>query len=214
MALDVIGAGFGRTGTLSLKLALERLRYGPCYHMEEIIRDPAKIDDWMNVTRSSPPNWDGVFDGYRTCVDWPAATYWRDLAAYYPEAKIILSVRDPEDWFESTQKTIFNAEMVATLPPPMREMIDLTVFSLFDGQINDRSRCIEVYQRHFEAVINSPRPERLLLFRASDGWGPLCDFLGCPVPVEPYPRTNDADEFRRVAGKISSLAATPVHETK
>lgn len=219
MSLEVIGAGFGRTGTLSLKLALERLGYGSCYHMEEIVRQPERIGDWMAAARAPNPDWpnpdwpnpdwDAIFSGYRACTDWPAATYWRELAAYYPQAKVVLSVRDPQSWFESTQKTIFNPDLLAGLPPPFREMIDINVLSLFEGRIHDRDRCIEVYEQHIRAVSESLPAERLLLFRVSDGWNPLCTFLGCDVPADPFPRTNDAGEFRGRAGEMMDQQGGP-----
>ncbi|MGH8246419.1 MAG: sulfotransferase family protein, partial [Gammaproteobacteria bacterium] len=110
MALKVIGAGFGRTGTMSIKFALERIGFGPCYHMMEVMPHPQAVSQWARLARGEQSDWDGIFKGYAATVDWPACTYWRELAEYYPDATVILSVRDPARWFESTQKTIFSRQ--------------------------------------------------------------------------------------------------------
>lgn len=199
LGLKVIGAGLGRTGTLSLKRALEILGFGPCYHMEEIVRDPSRAAGWVDAGRGRP-DWHGLFAGYQATVDWPAASWWRQLAATWPQAKIILSVRDDADaWFASTQRTIFNPRtMDAPMPHDMKEMIDSSISSMFDGRINDRERCLEVYEAHNDAVRQAIAPERLLVFRVEDGWDKLCSFLDRPVPDRPFPRSNDAGEFRKM----------------
>ena len=106
MALSVIGAGFGRTGTESMKLALEALGLGPCHHMKEGLPNPEQISLWRAVARGEPADWDQIFEGYRSAVDWPAAHYWRELAAHYPDAKVVLTVRSPESWYASMENTI------------------------------------------------------------------------------------------------------------
>jgi hypothetical protein len=196
MTIKVIGAGFGRTGTMSLKHALQRFGLGRCYHMEEVIMGPGRFEKWEQAAQAAEPDWPGIFEGYGATVDWPAATFWRQLADYYPAAKVILSVRDsPDAWFESTQKTIFSPQLTAMLPPPMKGMLWHTIWRLFDGEINDRDRCVEVYERHNAAVIAGIPTDRLLVYKPGDGWEPLCAFLGCPVPDEPYPRLNDSAQF-------------------
>lgn len=205
MTLKVIGAGFGRTGTLSLKHALETLGVGRCYHMLEV--GPAgHFQRWELAAQAEEPDWDGIFADFGATVDWPAATFWRSLANTYPDAKVLLSVRDSaEQWFESTQKTILSPQLVAMIPPEMKEMLWHTIWRLFDGKINDRDRCIEVYERHNAEVIAAVPADRLLVYRAGDGWGPLCEFLGCPVPAEPYPRLNDSASFLEGLGKMDRL---------
>lgn len=195
MPLAIIGAGLGRTGTLSLKQALEHLGFAPCYHMFEVVEDPHRPTAWIEAATSPAPDWDGIFNGYRATVDWPAATYWRQLADAYPQAKVILSRRDPETWFESTQKTIFNLKHLGEMSPPFRTMLDLTVYGMFDGRIDDRDHCIDVFERHNRAVIATIAADRLLMFEARQGWEPLCAFLGCDVPRSPYPHLNKAEEF-------------------
>jgi hypothetical protein len=202
MTLKVIGAGFGRTGTLSLKHALEMLAFGRCYHMIEA--GPAgHFGKWEVAAQADRPDWHGIFADFGATVDWPAATFWRSLVEYCPDAKVILSVRDSADaWFESTQKTIFSEQLVAMLPPEMKDMLWLTIWRLFDGKINDRDRCIEVYERHNAEVIAAVPADRLLVYKPGDGWEPLCAFLGCPVPTEPYPRLNDSAAFLEGIGNM------------
>ena len=106
MALEIIGPGFGRTGTHSLKIALEHLGFGPCHHMFEVRDHPEQLPAWEAVARGEPVDWDEVFRGYRAQVDWPGARVWRELARHWPEAKVILTVRDPDEWFDSVQATI------------------------------------------------------------------------------------------------------------
>ena len=204
MTLKVIGAGFGRTGTLSLKYALQMIGFGPCYHMEEVIAAPGRFAQWEEAAQAADPDWPAIFEGYAATVDWPAATFWRSLADTYPDAKLILSMRDSaETWFESTQKTILSPQLVAMLPEPMKPMLWHTIWRLFDGRINDRDRCTEVYEAHNAAVIAGIPAERLLIYRPGDSWPPLCDFLGCAVPSEPYPRLNDSASFLEGLGKLA-----------
>ncbi len=196
MALKVIGAGFGRTGTSSLKVALERIGFGPCYHMTEVLLYPGRIGQWEEAARGAA-DWHAIYDGYASAVDWPTATYWRELADHYPNAKVILSTRDPEKWFESTQETI--------LSPGMWEMMKDTAFgamtkktinALFDGKIHDRETLLRVFKENEAAVKAAIPAERLLVFEAREGWAPLCEFLGVAVPDEPYPRVNSKEEMK------------------
>lgn len=197
MALKVIGAGLGRTGTMSLKMALERLGFGPCYHMDEIIRDPGAAKGWRLVGEGQS-DWDSIFAGYQSTVDWPAARWWQELASEWEDAKVILSVRrDADTWFESTQRTIFNpATLSAQMPDDVQAMIETSIASMFGGRVNDPEICKAVYEAHNEAVIRTIPAERLLVYQAGAGWEPLCAFLGCPVPDEPYPKANNGDEFQ------------------
>jgi hypothetical protein len=205
MTLKVIGAGFGRTGTMSLKHALQMLGLGRCYHMEEVMLN-GHFDRWEVAAQAAEPDWDGIFAGFTATVDWPAATFWRQLVDYYPQAKVILSVRDSsEAWFESTQRTILSPQLIAMLPPEMKEMLWHTIWRLFDGKINDRDRCIEVYERHNAEVIAGIPADRLLVYKPGDGWEPLCDFLGCAVPTEAYPRLNDSAAFLEGLGNMDRL---------
>ncbi|MCO5973377.1 sulfotransferase family protein [Actinoallomurus soli] len=202
--LDVIGAGFGRTGTLSLKLALERLGFGPCHHMIEIIDDPEQIDRWARVIENGDRNWDEVYRGYRATVDWPGVAFWRELVEHYPEAKVILTVRDPKSWYESARESIYRAGSIHTDDPVgvrRRRLVRRLVWEGdFGGRFEDAEHAMAVFTEHNDAVRREVPAGRLLEFRVSQGWKPLCRFLGVPVPGEPFPRTNDRREFaERVA---------------
>ncbi len=198
MTLKVIGAGFGRTGTASLKIALETLLGGPCYHMTEVLGHAGEVDLWLDVV-AGKPDWSAIFGNYVATVDFPACTYWRELADAYPDAKILLSVRDPERWFASTQKTIFSKRMQAYQDgSKWGGMAKATIDAHIGGDLNDKDKVIAAYLAHNEAVKAAFGPERLLVFEAKEGWGPLCEFLDVPVPDAPYPNVNSSQEFEAV----------------
>jgi hypothetical protein len=195
MPLEVIGAGYGRTGTLSLKLALEHLGLGPCFHMSEAIANPACMPGWVAATRGRP-DWERLFEGYRATVDHPGCVFYRELAALYPRAKVILTVRDPSDWFDSTQATVFSPTMRARVADPLfKEFLTGTVWGLFGAGIDDRAFMVEAFERHTAEVKRAIAAERLLVFEVSQGWEPLCRFLGVAVPSRPFPRVNSRAEM-------------------
>jgi hypothetical protein len=202
MALSVIGAGFGRTGTLSLKGALEMLGFDPCYHMIEVMQH-GFAGKWHDIAHGAAPDWEDVFKGYKATVDWPACNYYRELAELYPDAKIILSLRDADKWYDSCQATIFRAMMMPRegAPPNVQIQMEmarkLVIENTFGGNIDDRAHAIAVYNRHNETVQKVIPADRLLVFQASDGWEPLCRFLGVPVPAAPYPKVNTTEEFQQ-----------------
>jgi hypothetical protein len=200
MALKVIGAGLGRTGTMSLKLALEQLGFAPCYHMIDVIQK-GKMDEWNRTVETPKPDWEQVFEGYQATVDWPACNYYRDLMALYPDAKVILSVRSPESWFASTQATIFAAIDQAQGPGGMSFARKL-VTEVVGPDMHDRAALLPAFERWNESVKAFVPKEKLLVFEAAQGWAPLCKFLGVPVPATPYPATNSTEEFRsrRIGG--------------
>lgn len=204
MALEVIGAGFGRTGTNSLRLALERLGFAPCHHMFEVRDNPKQLPAWEAAARGEAVDWDAMFQDYRAQVDWPGAAYWRELARHYPDAKVILSVRDPHAWFESVQATIgpFMTTMRgrhdnAHLNAISEMCSQFIVRDIFDGRLNDRARALAVFEAHVAEVKATIPGERLLVYETGSGWGPLCAFFGLPEPDEPYPLTNSTKEFRK-----------------
>ena len=196
MPLDVIGAGLGRTGTLSLKLALEQLGFGPCYHMMEVRAVPERLEHWNRVAAGEPVDWEEVFRGFRATVDWPACNYWRELMARYPSAKVILSQRDADGWFRSTQATIFSDQVQSQAPPSVVKILT----DLVGTDLKDRERCIAAYERHNAAVRAGVPPEKLLVFDAKHGWEPLCAFLGVRVPDAPFPSVNTTEQFRTMIG--------------
>ena len=195
MALSVIGAGYPRTGTSSLKLALEQLGLGPCHHMREVLMNPASMPLWIEAA-AGRPDWETIFQGYRSCTDAPACTFWRELADLYPAARILLSVRDPEDWFESTQTTVFGAAWkVQSQGTPMEAFFKACVFTDFGDQIHDRAFMLEQFARHTEEVIAQAPKGRLLVYDVREGWGPLCAFLGVEAPDGAFPHTNTREEM-------------------
>ena len=197
MALSVIGAGFGRTGTMSLKLALEQLGVGPCYHMYEVFRNPAAPGYWEAAADGDAPDWARVFEGYGSTVDWPSATFYEALADAYPDAKVILTERDPEAWWASTQATIFNWDTAGErIPEQFRRMLDKVIGALFDHRIHDRDHVMDVFKRHNARVREVIAPDRLLVYEVADGWAPLCAFLGVPAPDGPMPKVNTTEEFQ------------------
>jgi len=203
MTLGVIGAGFGRTGTLSLKGALERLGFGPCYHMIELIEHPEHVDFWQRAAAGGEIDWDEVLAGYRAAVDWPACNFYAQLAARYPVAKVVLTVRDPERWYESARQTIFPritrsiAKDKVVLLARARMQRKVVIEQTFGGDISNRDHVLAVFRRHIEEVQRKIPPGRLLVYDVADGWDPLCRFLQQPVPDEPFPHVNASEEFRR-----------------
>jgi hypothetical protein len=207
MPLSVIGAGFGRTGTMSLKLALDQLGFGPCYHMIEVFKNPKAPGYWEAAADGKPVDWEEVFAGYGSTVDWPGATFYKQLADAYPDAKVILTVRDAEAWFASTQATIFSLHIRDDTEDPWQRMVLKVIGDLFDRQMTDKAKLIAVYNQHNEEVRRTIAPERLLVYDVAQGWEPLCRFLGVEVPSEPMPKVNSTDEFRRnLAAKLAENA--------
>ncbi len=206
MPLKVIGAGLGRTGTLSLKVALEELGFAKCYHMTEVLARPGDAQVWYAAAGGEPVDWEALFQGYQATVDWPGCNFYSDFLRLYPEAKVILTVRDPERWYESAWQTIYQVRK--TFPawatpfvPRMRhfvKMIDRLVWiGMFDNRFDEKAHAIDVFNRHNEEVKRSVPPDRLLIFEVKDGWEPLCSFLEVPAPADkPFPHLNDADAFR------------------
>lgn len=207
MAISVIGAGVGRTGTYSLKLAINQLGLGPCHHMEEVLMNmPVQVPLWSAALRGRP-DWEAIYDGYGSAVDWPTACFFRELLKAYPTAKFILTHRSPESWADSFGETIYT--LLAgrdQAPPEMKDWLDMAtgvvVRTGFPEGL-DRDALIKAFNAHNDAVKDTIPAKQLLVYQIKDGWAPLCEFLGKPVPSEPFPRTNDRAEFwERVKGKI------------
>lgn len=205
--MRVIGSGFGRTGTLSTKHALEELGFGPCYHMEEVFRHPAThVRVWNDHIAGRPVDWAAHFAPYGAAVDFPASIVYRELMDVFPDAKVLHTVRDPDRWYDSTRETIYTARglwpgwMRAAVPPIGRlaAFIDAMIWDgLFEGRFEDRAFAIERYERWTAEVVANVPAERLLVFEVADGWGPLCDFLGVLEPDAPFPNVNDRDAMQR-----------------
>ena len=201
MALDIIGPGFGRTGTSSLKTALEHLGYGPTHHMFEVRDNPAQLPYWQALARGEKPNWNDVFSGYRSQCDWPGARYWRELAAFYPDAKIILTVRDPDEWYDSVEATILKLTAARSQidDPHLSGLVNMAHAivdeSEFGGRMTDRDYAISVFNSHTAGVQAAFPSSRLLTFDVRDGWEPLCRFLGSEVPAISFPRLDSSRQF-------------------
>jgi Sulfotransferase domain len=217
--LHVIGAGFGRTGTLSLREALRLLGFDPCDHMVESFANPERFTLWNEALRRKQRgeeiDWRPLMSGYRATVDWPTAFFWRELCEAYPEAKVILTVRDPDRWYTSASATIFNlrsraedsmlarvARVLYGLAKPAmqdgyRVVDDVVWDGTFHGRFAEPAYALLVFSEHIREVQETLPPERLLVFDVSEGWAPLCEFLDVPAPVdEPFPHINDTEAFQ------------------
>ena len=206
MTLRVIGAGFGRTGTLSLKLALEQLGFGPCYHMVEVFKNPLASQWWVDAADGNA-DWGRIFQGYNACVDWPAATFYATLADVYPDAKVILTERDPEAWFRSTQATIFPRATPPDTTAPFDQLFRKIIARLFDDRMRDHDHVIDAFIRHNAEVRRRIAPDRLLVYEVEHGWEPLCRFLDVAVPTTPMPNTNTTEEFGKRFGVSPAKAS-------
>jgi Sulfotransferase domain len=194
--LRIIGAGFGRTGTLSTKTALEELGFGPCYHMVETFRIPGATELWEAVVSGEPIAWSTIFDGYQATVDWPGCTFYKELMQTYPDAKVLLTVRDPERWYESVTNTIYRAPNGVSADNPHARMLSALVWEgTFNGKFEDKDYAIAVFNRHNDEVRQYVPAEKLLVYNVKEGWEPLCAFLGVAVPDKPFPHLNDRDSF-------------------
>jgi len=227
--MRVIGAGFGRTGTTSLKAALQELGFGQSYSLGEVFANPEHVRVWEAARGAGGEvDWEGFLAGYQVAVDWPACSFYEELMEAFPEAPVILTVRDPAPWYESTRSTIYELRRLTCGPLPVRaafalaglfapgpagavRLADRLVWEgTFGGRFEDRDHAMEVFERHNEAVRLSVPPERLLVFDVREGWAPLCDFLDVEAPDVPFPRLNEARQMRRrLLGLVALSAAAP-----
>lgn len=204
MALRVVGAGLGRTGTNSLKLALEQLLGAPCYHMIEVFGRPDDIGVWHRAAEGDMPDWRVFPSGYRAAVDWPAASFWSELADANADAIVLLSTRDPDDWWRSAHATIFEVMRRPVPPDPVASaqlaMIDAVLRTRFTADWDDEHAAKRAYVAHNERVREEVPRDRLVEWRPGDGWKPICDALGVAVPDDPFPHVNTTEDFRAMLG--------------
>ncbi len=215
--MEVIGAGLPRTATLTQKIALEMLGISPCYHMLNVVSDLSEVQQWNDAVDRKPGGgqvaWSKIFAGFRATVDWPAAFFYRDLMEAFPDAKVLLSVRDSEAWARSMHQTIWGglsgdtmlhdlAVARARIEPGWRQFLTLmrdmwTRSGLLDASQEsfDISALAASMERYNQQVRECVPPERLLVWSPAQGWEPLCEFLGVPVPSAPLPRVNDSGAF-------------------
>jgi len=202
MALAVIGAGLPRTGTASLKAALEMLGFAPCYHMSEVFAHSEHWQMWTDAAEGRAVDWDVLYAGYRSGVDAPGCFFYRQIAAHWPGAKAILTVREPEVWFASTQATVLSSETFAKRAPRPAALVGMMKAIGWDHTnpvMHDKAAQIARYLAHNEEVRRTIPPERLLDFDPAAGWQPLCAFLGVPAPAERFPHINKREGFRKMA---------------
>lgn len=214
--MKLIGAGFGRTGTLSLKVALEDLGFGPCYHMTEVMNHPRHATFWLNAITGKVVDWRAFFAPYQATVDWPACSFYKELMALYPDAKVVLTTREPDQWYDSAYETIFSVRQriprwLATLLAPVAKTLQvpekLIWEGTFEGRFADRAYAIAIFQRHNEAVKQFVPANRLLVYQVKEGWEPLCHFLNVPVPEgKPFPHLNDTAQFQQMVQQRVRLA--------
>jgi hypothetical protein len=210
VSLKVIGCGLGRTATFSMKFALEHLGFGPCYHMAEVMTEMrSNVPLWLDAVKGRP-DWAAIFNGYQATMDYPACTYWRELADHYPDAKLVLTVRDPDSWFDSVSETIFSERMQGSLVgSPIGDMMQGVIFKAFGGRAQDRAFMTDWFRRRNQQLIDAFPAERLLVFSPKQGWEPLCAFLGVPAPDVPFPRVNSRDEINQSSEKQGGLPPDP-----
>ncbi len=206
--LKVVGAGVGRTGTHSLKMALEQLLGGKCHHMIEVLANPDEVPIWIEAIDGKQIDWGALMKPYTALVDWPGASFWPELTASNPDALVILSVRDPDDWYTSCTNTIFGGmEMMVEQGDSWMAALLQMFRKRFSDRLDDKEAMLAAFEKHNDAVRAGVPAERLLEWTTSDGWEPICERLGLPVPAEAFPQTNSTVEFREMVG-MPPLAAS------
>lgn len=222
--LEVIGAGFGRTGTASTKAALEILLGRPCYHMFEALAHLDHHPAWLAAADGDPSQLSAVLDGYGATVDWPGCSLWRELMEVHPEAKVLLTVRPADRWWPSYRDTIHEL-MLQPLPDPAVDGQVLADMAHFGRVLTTRSfpapyadqspeQLVDSYERHNREVVEGVPAERLLVYDVTEGWEPLCAFLGVPVPDQPVPSFNDRQAFRDLFGLDRTTVPEPVQYSR
>ena len=221
MSLLVIGSGVGRTGTHSLKLALEQLGFGKCFHMAELFQHPEKIIHFKKADKDEAVDWDKLFEGYKSAVDYPVARYYKQLIAAYPQAKIIHTIRDADSWYQSAMETIFWASkpspsrifsLLLRMPfnstvrkrLPVLQYTGSMMDNIFGKNLKDKQEVIRRYNAINEETLNYIPKDRSLVYEVKSGWEPLCNFLNIPVPSTPFPRSNTREDFKTMVKEIAS----------
>ena len=209
MSLAVIGAGLPRTGTSSQKMALEQLGFGPCYHMSEALDLPDHWPLWETAAAGGAIDWHSLFQGWGSTTDAPGCHFYKELANTYPDAKVVLSVRDPDKWFASTQNTILS-KAVSDMHTGRGTMAMIEAVNWGSSpQLHDRDWMMARYHRHIADVRAAIPEQRLLVYEVAQGWEPLCRFLGRPVPDTPFPQVNSTEDFKgMIAARAAEAAAT------
>lgn len=211
MGLQVIGSGFGRTGTMSMKVALEQLGYLKTHHMEYVLKNADQRAYWHDVATGGTPDWVKIFDGYQASVDFPSASYYKELLAAFPDAKVVHTVRDADRWYKSASETIYAmgqaspawAQKFIPFVRKNKEMVNGAVWNrVFHGRFEDEACAKQVFRDYTEQVKADIPADKLLIFEVKDGWEPLCTFLGKEVPDTDFPHVNDSASFRKMIRNI------------
>lgn len=222
--MQIIGAGFGRTATTSTRMALNQLGFGPCYHMIEVFLHPSHIAQWQAAADGQPVDWRKFLGPYPSGLDYPLSAFYKEILAAFPEAKVILNVRDPERWWHSTRETIYQQVLIPDwmnsiffFHRGLKKMVDDTIWQrLFNGRFLEKEYAIKIFNDHIEAVKAHVPADQLLIFDVKDGWGPLCEFLDVPIPQKSFPHMNSRNMMRlgfagvRIFGILSLLSIAAI----
>ncbi len=222
MSIKIIGAGFPRTGTNTLRESLTQLGYVKTYHMKELIVHPENLHYWETLSRTGTTNWEELYNGYQATVDFPCYPWYKEHLKQYPDAKVILTLRPFEDWYSSVYNTIWQAqnppesqraamgERLAS-DPHLRSVMQVMEFAKvhfmdipFQGRFIDKEHAEKVYNNHNEEVKKHVPAKQLLVFEVREGWEPLCTFLNKPIPEQPLPHTNKREDFKVMLGELMS----------
>jgi hypothetical protein len=214
--VKVIGAGIARTGTTSTKGALEDLGFGQCYTFFTLFSRPADVQGWLDAYAGNPPDWKEFFKEFESTVDWPACDFFDQHMTQWPDAPVVLTVREPEGWYKSMVNTIWavhQAGIEAGMGPdtdPMAKLRDVMMWEgAFDGKFLDKDYAISFFHRHIERVKATVPAEKLLVFDVKQGWEPLCNFLRVPVPDRPFPHLNDTEAFNERVRQMRAAGGRP-----
>lgn len=193
--LTVVGASFGRTGTTSVRKALEHLGFGPCHYMRHLAVNDRHAADWLRVAQGEPPDFGTLLGGFAATIAWPASCYWRELAAANPSAKVLLIRRDPADWYASVARTLYRTRPKTPRGDYDRVIEELIWNGVFDGRFTDPHHAMNVYREHYRTVRDEISSDRLVEVDPTRGWPPLCEALGVPVPEQTFPHANSTGEY-------------------
>ncbi|MBT8257500.1 MAG: sulfotransferase family protein [Bacteroidia bacterium] len=220
MSIKIIGAGCPRTGTTTLKRSLETLGYSRVYHMKELLVNPQRLKYWEQLDATGDTDWDALYDGFDATVDFPGYPWYKEHMKRYPDAKVILTVRDFDSWYKSVDSTVFRAG-----PQTPGEKIKMLTKLLLSSRARKVVKCIKFFKRtffadrlhnkfgdkeyarkfwegHIEDVKASVPADNLLIYDVRDGWGPLCAFLGVAEPADPLPHLNKKENFKEMLPKL------------
>ena len=220
MSIKIIGAGFPRTGTTTLKTCLETLGHSKVYHMKELLVNPERLHHWKTLDETGDTDWDALYNGYDATVDFPGYPWYKEHMKRFPEAKVILTVRDFESWHKSVDKTVFRAgpqtpgekiKMMGKLLMSSRARKVVKCIKFFKkiffaeelkGKFEDKVFAKKVWDDHIAEVKSFVPADKLLVYDVRDGWGPLCKFLGVEEPAEPLPHLNKKENFKEMLPKL------------